>query len=130
VDDKLGGGKFEWFAVVDLSLPVTYDLQIATNASFTDILVEHTELPNAEYTLTEEEKLDSTSDEEPYYWRVRAVDAASNVSSWSGATSFTVGFSFSGLPGWLLYTLIGVGGVILFVFGFWLGRRTMSDYYY
>ncbi len=129
MDEKLGGGKFEWYAVVDLSLPVTYDLQIATNASFTDILVAHTGLANAEYTLLEEEELESTSDEEPYYWRVRAVDAASNAGNWSSATSFTVGFSFSGLPGWLLWTLIGIGAVVLFVFGFWLGRRTSYDYY-
>jgi hypothetical protein len=128
MDEKLGG-QFEWYAVTDLSLPLTYDLQIATDANFIDIVVERTGLAVTEYTLTEEEELESTGEDEPYYWRVRAVDAASNVGSWSSPSSFTIGFSFSGLPGWLLWTLIGIGAVVLFFLGFWLGRRTGYDYY-
>ncbi len=129
MDEKLGDEKFEWYAVTDLSLPLTYDLQIATDANFIDIVVEHTGLAVTEYTLAEEEKLESTSEDEPYYWRVRAVDAASNAGNWSSASSFTIGFSFSGLPSWLLYTLIGIGAVVIFFFGFWLGRRTGYEYY-
>ena len=128
VDEKLGGGKFKWDTVTDLSAPVTYDLQIATDANFTDILVEKAGLTASEYPLTDDEELGSTSDEESYYWRVRAVDAASNTSNWSGATAFQVGFSFE-LKGWLLYTVIGVGAVIVFFLGFWVGRRTGYDYY-
>jgi len=129
LDGKLEDGRFDWDEVIDLSLPVTYDLQIATNANFTNILVEQTGLTTSEYTLLEEEELESTSEEEPYYWRVRAVDAASNASGWTGAAAFHVGFSFSGIPGWLLYTLMGVGAVVIFFLGFWIGRRTIPEYY-
>lgn len=116
------------------SLPITYELQIATDDSFTSasILVEKTGLTTSEYTLTEEEALESTSDEIPYYyWRLRAVDAASNASPWTGTGQFEVGFIFdfdlSG--GWLLYVLIGIGALVLFFIGFWLGRRGGGEYY-
>jgi len=121
---------FDWESVTDDSEPVTYDLQVAADADFTNILVNKTELTTSEYTLTEGEKLESTSEEEPYYWRVGAVDAASNASDWSGAGTFYVGFSFH-MQGWLLYTLIGIGVIGVFFLGFWLGRRTIpEDYYY
>lgn len=121
---------FDWESVTDDSGPVTYDLQVATDADFTNILVNKTELTTSEYTLTEGEKLESTSEEEPYYWRVGAVDAASNASDWSDAGTFYVGFSFH-MQSWLLYTLIGIGVIVVFFLGFWLGRRTIpEDYYY
>jgi hypothetical protein len=121
---------FDWESVTDDSEPVTYDLQVAADADFTNILVEKTELATSEYTLTEGEKLESTSEEEPYYWRVRAVDAASNASDWSDAGTFSVGSSFQ-MKGWLLYALIGIGAIGVFFLGFWLGRRTIpEDYYY
>jgi hypothetical protein len=122
--------------VVEQSLPITYELQVATDENFTSssILVDKTDLDTSEYTLTEEEALEKTSEEIPaYYWRVRAVDAASNASDWTGAGTFTLGFSldFSSLSGWLLYVLIGVGALVLFFVGFWLGRRGGGggDYY-
>jgi len=119
--------------VVEQSLPVTYDLQVATNENFTSPLVNKTGLTTSEYTLTEEEALEKTSKETPYYyWRVRAVDAASNASPWTGTGIFTVGFSFSfpGLSGWLLYVLIGVGALVLFFVGLLVGRRGGGGDYY
>jgi hypothetical protein len=112
---------FDWEDVTDDSLPVTYDLQVATDANFTTLLLDRTGLTTSEYTLTDEEKLESTSKEAPYCWRVRAVDAASNASDWSGAGTFYVGFVFPELEGWVLYTVMGVGGLLLFALGFWLG---------
>ena len=129
MDGKLEDWKFDWGDVTDLSAPVTYDLQIATDDQFTDILREKTGLATSEYTLTEEEELESTSEEEPYYWRVRAVDAASNAGGWTGAAAFQVGSSFFELTGWKLYTLIGIGAVVIFFLGFWIGRRTIPEYY-
>jgi hypothetical protein len=116
---------FDWEDATDESLPVTYDLQIATDAEFTNKLVNKTGLTTSEYTLTEAEKLESTGKDAPYYWRVRAVDAASNPSQWTGAGEFTVGFMF-GIPkleGWVLYVLIGVGAIVLFFIGLLVGRR-------
>ncbi len=120
--------------VVEESLPITYDLQIATDETFTSasILVNKTGLTTSEYTLTEEEALESANAEAPYYWRIRAVDAASNASGWTGAGIFTVGFifNFPDIGGWLLYLLIGVGALVLFFVGFWLGRRGGGGDYY
>lgn len=111
--------------IVEQSLPITYDLQVATDANFTNILVNKTGLTTSEYTLAEAEKLESTDKDAPYYWHVRAVDAASNASAWTGAGEFTIGFSFSfpGLKGWVLYLLIGVGAILLFFIGLLVGRR-------
>jgi hypothetical protein len=124
--------EFDWTDVSDASMPMTYELQVSTNSQFTDaILVNKIELTTSTYTLTDVEELEETSEEAPYYWRVRAVDAASNQSAWSSGTPFTVGGGFH-MPGWLTYTLIALGAVFIFFLGLWLGRRstTSEDYYY
>jgi hypothetical protein len=117
---------FDWEDVTDDSMPVTYTLQIATDANFTSLLLEKTGLTTSGYTLTEAEKLESTGKEAPYYWHVRAVDAASNASEWTGAGTFYVGFifGFPELTGWVLYGLIGAGVLLLFFLGFWAGRKS------
>jgi len=124
--------EFDWTDVSDASLPMTYQLQVATNGQFTadSILVSKIELTTSTYTLSDEEELESVGEEAPYYWRVRAKDAASNQSEWSSGTRFTVGVSFS-MPGWLLYLLIAIGAIGVFILGYWLGRRsaTSEDYW-
>jgi hypothetical protein len=116
---------FDWEDVKDDSMPVTYTLQIASDANFTTILLEKTGLTTSEYTLTEAEKLESTKKEAPYYWRLRAVDAASNASGWTTPGTFYVGFAFGfpELKGWVLYGLIGAGVLLVFFLGLWVGRR-------
>jgi hypothetical protein len=125
--------EFEWTDVSDASSPVTYELQVATNSQFTaeSKLIYKIGLTTSTYTLSEEEKLQTAGEEAPYYWRVRAVDAASNQGDWSNGTKFTVGTSFH-MPSWLTYTLIALGAVFIFFLGLWLGRRstTSEDYYY
>jgi len=126
MDSKAGAAAhFDWEDVTDPSLPITYTLQIATDDQFTtaSIVLEKTGITESEYTLTSEEKLPSVEKEAPYYWRVRAIDGASNESEWTGTGSFYVGFIFD-MPTWLIYTLFGLGALLLGVFGFWLGRRT------
>jgi hypothetical protein len=117
---------FDWEDVTDDSMPVTYDLQVASDADFATILVNKTGLTTSEYTLTDAEKLKSTKKEAPYYWRLRAIDAASNASDWTGAGTFYVGFIFAipELTGWVLYGLIGAGVLLLFFLGFWAGRKS------
>jgi len=130
MDDKAGSmAYFDWEDVDDPSQPVTYTLQLATDAEFTEasILVEQEGLTDSEYTLTEEEALESTTEETPYYWRVRAIDGASNTSDWTGAGTFFVGFVFE-LTGWILYALMGLGGILLFFIGLWVGRRGTASY--
>ena len=128
------GGKakaeayFDWEDVSDPS-GVTYTLQIASNENFTEdsIVLEREGLTESEYTLTEEERLESTKKEAPYYWRVKAVDRASNESEWSTPASFHVGFSIT-LPDWAMYVIYVVGAVVVGFIGFWFGRRTTYSY--
>lgn len=125
--------EFQWEGVTDDSLPVTYELQVATNNQFTadSIVVNKIVLTGLTYTLSDEEELESTGEDAPYYWRVRAKDGASNFSTWTNGSAFTVGNGFK-WPGWLTYTLIGIGAVLIFFLGLWLGRRSAvsDDYYY
>jgi hypothetical protein len=119
--------QFDWEDVTDDSLPVTYSLQIASRQDFTanSIVLEKTALTESEYTLTKAEQLEPVSKEEPYYWIVKAIDGASNESQWTGTGIFYVGASLGlDMPSWIIYLLLGVGGVVIGIIGFWLGRRT------
>ena len=120
---------FDWEDVTDDSLPVTYSLQIATSDDFTanSIVLEKTELAESEYTLTKAEQLEPVGKEEPYFWRIKAIDGASNESQWTGAGTFSVGAGLGlglDLPTWATYLLLGFGALIIGIIGFWLGRRT------
>ncbi|MFQ6121667.1 MAG: IPT/TIG domain-containing protein [Dehalococcoidales bacterium] len=117
--------SFDWEDVTDESLPVTYTLQIASNRDFSDasMVLEKAELTESEYTVTPEEELKLVPQEAPYYWRIRAIDGALNEGDWTGAGIFYVTAPF-GMPSWALYALIGLGGLLLFIIGYWLGRRT------
>ncbi len=113
---------FDWEDVTDDS-GVTYTLQIASDTNFTNIILQKTGLATSEYQLTDEEKLESTGKDVPYYWRVEAVDGASNASAWTTPLSFYVGFIFS-MPSWAPYIFFGIGALAMGLLGFWLGRRT------
>lgn len=123
---------FDWKDVTDDSLPVTYSLQIATRKDFValSIVLEKTGLTESEYTIIEAEKLSPISKEEPYYWRIKAVDSASNESEWTGVGEFYTGVAFAmpdwamHMPDWAMYALFGIGGLFLFIIGIWVGRRT------
>ena len=117
---------FDWEDVDDPS-GVTYTLQIATDEDFASdaMVLEQEGLSDSEYTLTKEERLESTKKGEPYYWRVKAIDGASNESDWSGAGSFYVGFSW---PGWMVHLWWGLGVLGAIFLGLWLGKR--RAYYY
>lgn len=115
----------DWEDVTDPSPPVIYILQIATDKNFSknSIVLEKAGLTDSEYTLTEEEKLEPAKKDAPYYWRVKAIDGASNESDWSKPRAFNTGFTFT-MSGWLRYLLISLGALVLFIFGMWVGRRT------
>ena len=121
--------SFDWKGVIADSPPVTYTLQIATDNDFTaeSIVLEKEELTKSEYTLTEMETMELVGREAAYHWRVRAVDSASNEGEWTGSGQFYVDQPFA-LPNWAIYTLLGLGGLVLFAIGYWMGRRTA--YYY
>ena len=118
---------FHWADVDDPSLPVAYDLQVASDENFTDILVDRQRLTEPVYTLTEEEELRPNRKGAPYYWRVKASDGAANESEWSTPESFNV-TSPALLPTWAIILLIVVGSLVV-VFLIWrLARaRRYSD---
>ena len=125
IDSKSEGeASFDWEDVSDPS-GVTYIFQLATDEDFTQssILLEKTGLTDSGYALTQDEKLESTKEEAPYYWRVKAVDDAGNESDWSTPSSFYVGFSLT-LPDWARYAIIGAAVVLAGFIGFLIGRRS------
>jgi hypothetical protein len=113
---------FKWQAVTNLSPPISYNLQVATDPDFTSIFFEIEGLTDSEYLITEEDEPELKK-EQVYYWRVKAIDSASNESDWSAPSSFSVASSFS-FPGWAIYTLIGIGVIIIAFLAFRAGRRT------
>lgn len=118
---------FDWQDVTDPS-GVTYTLQVAKDKNFRDVVLEE-ERTQSTYTMTEteDEALESTKKDAPYWWRVKATDGAGNESGWTGAGSFHVGFAFA-MPDWVIYLLIGLGGILLFFVGLFVGRRTGYSY--
>jgi hypothetical protein len=115
---------FDWGDITDPS-GVTYSFQIATTQDFSSgsVVVDKTGLAQSQHTIPEAEKLPESKKDQPYYWRVKATDGAANESGWSAPRAFSVGSAFK-LPDWVLYTLIGIGGVALFFVGYFIGRRT------
>jgi len=114
---------FDWTDIEDPS-GVTYTLQVALDADFTTIVLQREGLLDSEYTITEEEKLESTEKEPPYYWRVKAVDGTSNESDWTPSGLFYVGFHWTSIPSWAVYIWIGLGGLLLAGLGLWVRRIT------
>jgi hypothetical protein len=96
---------FRWAAVTDLSLPVTYTLQVDNDSNFSSPEVNIPGLIENAYTPTSE--LENGT----YYWHVRAVDNAGNTGGWSVTWSLHIGIFLgvevtitpsenSGLPGY------------------------------
>ena len=121
--------SFDWKDVTADSPPVTYTLQIATGTDFSTatIVMEKKGLSKSEYIVSETEALELGERDIAYYWRVMAVDAADNEGDWTGPGQFYITQPFA-MPNWAIYTLLGLGGLILFAIGYWMGRRTA--YYY
>ncbi len=117
---------FDWSDVTDASMPVTYSLQVATDASYGNIVIDKMGLAGSEYTLLEEEELEPVGKDSPYYWRISSTDAASNSSDWGPSATFYIG---GGWPGWLMWLWIGLGALTLGIFFFWLGRRIAFSSY-
>ncbi len=113
--------RFDWSDVTDPSR-VSYTLQVASDVDFTNILVDKQGLPLSEYTLTEEEKL-APAGQKAYYWRVRAVDGASNESEWSTVGLFYVGFSRTAMAAGVWYILYGLAALVLVGLVFWMYKR-------
>jgi len=118
--------QLQWEDVDDLSLPVSYDLQVASDEDFASITLEKQGLTESEYTLTQGEMLKPTRKTTPYYWRVKATDSAANESEWSTPESFDV-TSGSALPTWGIILLALFGVLVIGFLVFRLSRRRTYD---
>jgi hypothetical protein len=121
------GGKadalasFEWTPVTDPNGGITYTFQLASDANFTLLLVNQSGLSSNTLKLIEAQKLKSAGKDKPYYWRVKAVDAASNASPWSDPLTFTVGFQMPTFAWWLFAVF---AAFFTFLLGLFVGRKT------
>jgi len=110
---------FQWGTVNDPS-GVTYQLQIASDVNFTNILLDRKDLTIPLYTLKQTEKLPAMGREAPYYWRVKAIDGALNEGEWSEPGTFYI----SVFPEWVKYLLIVIGALVAATAIFWAGMKT------
>jgi hypothetical protein len=113
--------RFDWGDVTDPS-GVSYTLQVASDVDFNNIVVEKKNLPVSEYSLTEGEEL-APAGQKAYYWRVRAVDGASNEGGWSLVGLFYVGFSRTAMSGGVWYIIYGLAALVLVGVVFWFYKR-------
>jgi hypothetical protein len=81
---------FDWQDVVDPSLPVTYNLEIASDLNFASVILYKTGIEISQYLLTQNEILSVSFKDSPYFWRVKAVDGAGNESEYSEPWVFYV----------------------------------------
>ncbi len=85
--DKVPDLILNWEAVTGITLDITYELQLSTNAEFVDAVT----FPRTSLTaMTMSDLLFGGT----YFWRVRAYDGE-DVSAWSEAWSFTVVWTVS-----------------------------------
>jgi hypothetical protein len=81
---------FDWTDVTASNIPVTYELEIASDQNFASIIFDKTKIEGSQYTLSQSEILAAEFKDTPYYWRIRAIDGADNKSEWSSSWSFHV----------------------------------------
>jgi len=93
------------WAPVDDPSGVTYILQIDTDPDFSDPILDKRGLDRPFYALTTQEALPRGK----YYWRVKAVDWASNEGPWSSALVVKSGI----LPLWVIPTLAVLGVMLV-----------------
>jgi hypothetical protein len=116
----------KWEASTSLSPPVTYRVQVATDANFAAIALELADLTSPEYAVPEDEET-GLGKKQTYYWRVKAVDGVGNESDWSTPASFYLAAAFS-FPTWATILLIVIGVIVVGFFAFRAGRRTAYDF--
>lgn len=105
---------FDWSDVTDPS-GVRNTLQVANNPEFSSLLLSKEGLTQSQYTLNDDEALGRGT----YYWRVKAIDGASNESSWSTTRSLAITL----LPTWAFITVIVAGVVSIGGIGYYPIRR-------
>jgi hypothetical protein len=112
---------FSWSAVDDPS-GVFYNLSIASDELFRNIILTKRNLTTNTYTLTAQESLKKGH----YSWRVNAIDGAGNESPWTNAAAIQIGSNFLiivlGIAVPSLFIVLAVA--YHFVFGITSGKRS------
>ncbi|MBI2848466.1 MAG: hypothetical protein HYX83_04755, partial [Chloroflexi bacterium] len=100
-----------WSGVTDPS-GVRFVLQMDTSPDFSYPVLEKTDITGSRYSLTRAEALPRGK----YYWRVRAIDGASNQSPWSPTWLLSSGI----MPLWALIAIIvaslAMAGTVAYIF--------------
>jgi len=111
---------FNWEAVYDISQPLFYTFQVARTPDFVLPILEKSGFTFSRYELEDGGILLPNRKGTYYYWRIRAIDGASNIGQWSTPIAFRVK-PVDILPNWARYVLIvlQVGITILFAYGIW-----------
>ncbi len=81
---------FEWEDVTDVSVPVTYSLQIASDRNFSGVVFQKAGITDSQYTLSSNETLAADFKNTSYFWRAMAIDGAGNEGEWSESWVFYV----------------------------------------
>jgi hypothetical protein len=104
---------FKWSSVIDTNYTsgIIYNFQIDTDPAFPHPLLQETALTGTRYTLMNTEALPRGQ----YYWRIQAVDPASNASSWSQAMVVNSGIMSTGLLTLLIILVILVILIAIYI---------------
>jgi hypothetical protein len=123
-DRQIKDVHFEWGVVSDPS-GVTYTFEIADDPKFTNVIMSQSNIGANYIDITEDSKM-LPGREKPYYWRVKAVDRASNEGQWSLVSSFYKGHTFmtilGNMPEWVKWVLILLGLALFGFMFFWIGH--------
>lgn len=79
---------FDWSDVTDASVPVTYNLQIASDQNFATLNLNKTGIKTSQYTPTADDITAAAFKSASYFWRVKAIDGAGNEGTWSAPWVF------------------------------------------
>ena len=115
---------FEWGVVSDPS-GVTYTFEVADDPKFTSVIMSQANVTANYIDVSEDSKMLPGRDK-PYYWRVKAIDRASNEGQWSLVSSFYKGHTIltiiSNMPEWVKWILVALGLVLFGFMFFWIGH--------
>ena len=116
--------RFDWWEVTDSSLPVTYDIQVAVSSDFsaTSLVIDVDGLASTGYSLTETERLRLGIGKNKYYWKVRAIDGASNEGQWANPRVFYLVTSV--IPVWAIIVIAVIVALFLFALGYFIQMKT------
>ena len=109
----------KWSAVTNDPNGVSYVLQLDTSSDFSNPILVKEDISAPSYSLTKEEGLSRGH----YYWRVKAIDGASNESAWSQPWSLKSGLMALWTLVFIIMLSIVIAGGIIYLLILFLRRR-------